>query len=87
LSKFVLSKHGKDAIFNEDAVFKEETMRTSFQTIGVLAVLIGLLWIGQGTGVISWPQSSFMIRQIQWAGYGAVLATLGLVLIWLGRRS
>ena len=55
-------------------------------TLGILAILIGLLWIGQGTGAIDWPASSFMIRQIQWAGYGAALAALGLILIWRGRR-
>ena len=50
--------------------------------VGVLALAMGLLWIGQGTGVIQWPASSFMIREIQWAGYGAVLGALGLILIW-----
>ena len=53
---------------------------------GILALAIGLLWIGQGTGVIKWPESSFMISQIQWAGYGAALAALGVVLIWASRR-
>jgi hypothetical protein len=54
--------------------------------VGFLALAIGLLWIGQGTGAIDWPASSFMIRQIQWAGYGAMLAALGLILIWQGKR-
>ena len=54
--------------------------------LGILALAIGLLWIGQGTGVIAWPASSFMISQMQWAWYGAALATIGLILIWLGRR-
>jgi hypothetical protein len=39
-----------------------------------------------GTGAIDWPRSSFMIRQIQWAGYGAALAALGLILIWQSKR-
>jgi uncharacterized membrane protein len=54
--------------------------------VGLLALVMGLLWIGQGLGVINWPQSSFMIRQMQWAGYGAALAALGLVLIWQSKR-
>jgi hypothetical protein len=54
--------------------------------LGILAVLIGLLWIGQGSGMIAWPQSSFMIRQTQWAWYGAALAVVGLILIWRGWR-
>jgi hypothetical protein len=53
---------------------------------GILALLIGLLWIGQGTGIVAWPQSSFMISQIQWAYYGAALAAVGVILIWRGRR-
>ena len=53
---------------------------------GLIALAIGLLWIGQGLGVINWPQSSFMIRQMQWAGYGAALAALGLILIWQSKR-
>jgi hypothetical protein len=52
--------------------------------VGILAVLIGLLWIGQGTGIINWPQSSFMISQIQWAYYGAALAVVGLIVFWRG---
>jgi uncharacterized membrane protein len=61
-------------------------MRKLLLIAGLLALAIGLLWIGQGTGVIAWPQSSFMINQIQWAGYGAALAAVGLILIWQGRR-
>ena len=61
-------------------------MRIPFLTLGILAFLIGLLWIGQGTGYVNWPQSSFMIRQTQWAWYGAALAAVGLGLMALSRR-
>jgi hypothetical protein len=61
-------------------------MRIPFLTLGLLALLVGLLWIGQGTGFIAWPRSSFMIKQTQWAYYGAALAMVGLVLMWLARR-
>jgi uncharacterized membrane protein len=61
-------------------------MRKLFLVAGFLALAIGLLWIGQGTGAVKWPQSSFMISQIQWAGYGAALAAFGLILIWQGKR-
>ena len=60
-------------------------MRRWLLVAGFLAVAIGLLWIGQGTGVIAWPASSFMISQIQWAYYGAALAALGAILIWRSR--
>jgi uncharacterized membrane protein len=61
-------------------------MRQLLLILGLLALAIGLLWIGQGTGTIDWPKSSLMIRQLQWAGYGAALAALGLVLIWQSKR-
>jgi hypothetical protein len=61
-------------------------MRKWLMVAGFLALAIGLLWIGQGTGVVAWPASSFMISQMQWAGYGVVLAVLGLILVWQGKR-
>ena len=57
-------------------------MRRFLLIAGLLLLVVGLLWIGQGTGVITWPRTSFMIDQLQWAGYGAAVAAIGLVLIW-----
>jgi uncharacterized membrane protein len=57
-------------------------MARAFLIVGLLALAMGLLWIGQGTGAVAWPRSSFMINQLQWAGYGAVLGAIGLMLIW-----
>jgi len=61
-------------------------MRKGLLIVGFIALAIGLLWIGQGTGAIRWPASSFMISQLQWAGYGAMLAAVGLILIWQGKQ-
>jgi hypothetical protein len=61
-------------------------MRVVLSIVGVVAVLVGLLWIGQGTGYVRWPQSSFMIRQVQWAYFGLALAVIGFVLIWRSQR-
>jgi len=61
-------------------------MRKLLLTTGFLALAVGLLWIGQGTGAIAWPPSSFMIGSLQWAEYGALLASVGLILIWQGKR-
>jgi hypothetical protein len=57
-------------------------MRRFLLVAGLFALAVGLLWIGQGTGTIAWPRSSFMINQLHWAGYGAAMAGFGLVLIW-----
>ncbi len=61
-------------------------MKRSLSVIGALALAIGLLWVGQGTGYVQWPQSSFMISQAQWAWYGGVVAAAGLLLLWTARR-
>lgn len=56
-------------------------MRFVALIVGIAAVLMGLLWIGQGTGLILWPASSFMIDQRPWVTRGAILTLVGLVLI------
>lgn len=61
-------------------------MRTLFLIVGILAVLMGLLWVGQGTGIVRWPASSFMVDQSPWIWRGALLALVGLVLIWRAQR-
>lgn len=61
-------------------------MRTTFLTVGIFALVIGLLWIGQGTGYVKWPQSSFMISQTQWAWYGAALSVFGVVCLVLALK-
>jgi hypothetical protein len=61
-------------------------MKTVVLIVGVAALLMGLLWVGQGTGLIHWPASSFMLDQRPWATRGAILAVVGIVLILLSRR-
>ena len=61
-------------------------MRKALLITGLLFLAIGLLWIGQGTGAIPWPASSFMVGRLQWAEYGALLSDVGLILIWQSRR-
>jgi len=54
--------------------------------IGIAALLMGLLWIGQGAGLINWPASSFMIDQRPWITRGAILVVIGLVSILISRK-
>ena len=61
-------------------------LRLIMLVVGVLAVLMGLLWIGQGTGFVRWPASSFMINESAWAIRGCVLAIGGVLMIVFGRR-
>ncbi len=61
-------------------------MKTLFLIVGTLALVTGLLWIGQGTGYVNWPRSSFMVSQMQWAYYGAALGIAGLLVIVISQR-
>lgn len=61
-------------------------VRLLMLVIGTLAVLMGLLWIGQGTGYVRWPETSFMINESAWAVRGAILAVGGALMIVFGRR-
>lgn len=61
-------------------------MKTTLLIVGVLGVLVGLLWIGQGAGLVRWPASSFMIDQRPWVSRGSILALVGLISILFSRR-
>lgn len=61
-------------------------MKTALLILGLLALLMGLLWIGQGAGLVHWPASSFMIDQRPWMLWGAILAIIGAVLIFVSRN-
>jgi len=61
-------------------------VRLALIVVGILAMLLGLLWIGQGTGYVRWPESSFMIDQSGWSVRGLILAIAGAAMILIGRR-
>ena len=61
-------------------------MKGFLTIIGVLLVAAGLLFAGQGAGIIDWPSSSFMLGSSQWVTYGLILAAVGLLFIILGWR-
>lgn len=62
-------------------------MRTPLLIAGILGLVIGFVWLGQGIGYFPYPASSFMVGQSNWAIYGGLLAFLGLLLVALSRRS
>lgn len=53
--------------------------------LGVLMVLMGGLWIGQGLNIIKWPADSFMIGVPMWSWNGTALATVGALIVWWSR--
>jgi hypothetical protein len=60
-------------------------MRLVALIVGIAAALMGMLWIGQGAGLIHWPASSFMLDHRPWIARGAILAVVGLVLMVVSR--
>jgi hypothetical protein len=60
-------------------------MRLVALIVGIAAMLMGLLWIGQGAGLIHWPASSFMLDQRPWISRGAILTVAGLIFIGVSR--
>ncbi|WP_416408428.1 hypothetical protein [Agrobacterium rosae] len=63
-----------------------QILRISLTVLGALLALIGLVWIGQGSGYFPYPASSFMINQSPWMLRGALVAIVGLALIFAARR-
>ena len=53
--------------------------------VGALAVLAGMIWMGQGAGLIRYPAESFMIDQTAWILRGAGVAVAGVVAVVLAR--
>jgi hypothetical protein len=61
-------------------------LRIGALVFGVLAIAMGLLWLGQGTGVIMWPKSSFMLADRTWARNGLLLTAAGAIVVWLSYK-
>ena len=66
-------------------------MRALTTIVGLLAVILGLIWVGQGLGYLTYTlphmHPSFMIGDMHWAYYGGALAFVGLLLVVFSRRS
>ena len=62
-------------------------MKTFLLVLGVLAILIGVVWMGQGSGYFPYPKSSFMIDQRPWIWWDLLLAAAGAVAVYFSRRT
>jgi hypothetical protein len=61
-------------------------MKPLLTIVGIVVLLLGLLFMAQGGGWVRWPAESFMVGASGWIWRGAIVAAVGLVLFWLGRR-
>ncbi len=53
---------------------------------GILLLLMGVLFIGQGTGIFPYPSYSFMVSDMGWAYRGIAIAVLGAIAVLLSRK-
>ncbi|MDP9811721.1 hypothetical protein J2W42_004586 [Rhizobium tibeticum] len=60
--------------------------RIAYIVAGLL-ILIGLVWMGQGSGYFPYPAESFMIDQTQWIYWGALAAVVGIVVIVVTKNA
>ena len=58
-----------------------KVLRIILAIVGVLALLMGLLWASQGSGIFPYPATSPMINQSPWIWKGAILAIVGPILV------
>jgi len=63
--------------------YMSRAVRTVMIVIGVIALLVGIVWGGQGLGVIP---GSFMTGDRTWFYIGLVVGFVGLVLLLIGLR-
>jgi hypothetical protein len=65
---------------------KTSPVKTSLLVFGLFAVVIGLIWVGQGSGYFPFPKTSFMLDQRRWIWRGIGLALAGVVAVIVSRR-
>ncbi len=61
-------------------------MQTLATVIGIILLIAGLVFMGQGSGYFPYPASSHMINQSRWIYYGAGIAVVGLLILIFARR-
>lgn len=61
-------------------------MKTLLTVVGVILLLSGLVFMGQGSRYFPYPAESFMVGAPQWISYGGGIAIVGLILLVIAWR-
>jgi len=61
-------------------------MKGLMTTIGVILLLSGLVFMGQGSRFFPYPAKSFMVGAPQWIYYGGGIAVVGILLLIIAWR-
>jgi hypothetical protein len=62
-------------------------IRRGLTILGALLVLFGIFFALQGADIIHWPAESMMLGRGAWIRNGLILAALGVIALFLGRRA
>ena len=65
------------------AIMNKGIARTTLITVGIIAIAVGVIWVGQGMGLIP---GSFMTGDTKWLIIGIIVGVIGVVLTVLGLR-
>jgi hypothetical protein len=65
------------------ATMNKGIARSTLITVGVIAIVVGVIWVGQGMGLIP---GSFMTGDTKWLIIGIIVGVVGIVLTVLGLR-
>jgi hypothetical protein len=61
-------------------------MKAVLTLVGIVLLLAGLVFMGQGSRYFPYPAKSFMVGASQWIYYGTGIAVVGLVLLVIAWR-
>jgi hypothetical protein len=61
-------------------------MKTLLTVVGVILLVAGLVFTGQGSRYFPYPAKSFMVGAPQWIYYGGGIALVGVLLLVIAWR-
>jgi hypothetical protein len=61
-------------------------MKAVLTLVGIVLLLAGLVFMGQGSRYFPYPAKSFMVGASQWIYYGTGIAVVGVVLLVIAWR-
>jgi MFS superfamily sulfate permease-like transporter len=63
-----------------------QNMKTLLTLVGIILLLAGLVFMGQGSRFFPYPAESFMVGASQWIYYGGGIAAIGVVALLIAWR-
>jgi hypothetical protein len=61
-------------------------MKGLLTSVGIILLLAGIVFIGQGSRYFPYPAESFMVGASQWIYYGGGIAAMGIVILLVAWR-